>query len=43
MADVVFVGFDGQPWWALMVNLCIARIAQACKKHKPRDNQQFLP
>jgi hypothetical protein len=26
------VGFDGQPWWALMVSPCIARIAQACYK-----------
>ena len=26
------VGFDGQPWGALMVSPCIARIAQACYK-----------
>src|SRR5215203_823386 len=26
------VGFDGQPWWALMVSPCIARIAHACYK-----------
>jgi hypothetical protein len=26
------VGFDGQPWWALMVSPCIARIVQACYK-----------
>jgi len=26
------VGFDGQPWWTLMVSPCIARIVQACYK-----------
>jgi hypothetical protein len=35
------VGFDGQPWWALMVSPCITRIAKPAKRHKPHDNQRF--